>query len=54
MGVLQLIKVNQTLKTIATSQVVVNEKKQDLSMLIDKNFYSVITMSFLRGIDKCI
>ena len=54
MGVLQLIKVNQTLKTIATSEVVVNEKKQDLSMLIDKNLHSVITMSFLRGIDECI
>ena len=34
---------------IPTSQGVVNEKKHDLSMLIDENLRSVIAISFLKG-----
>ena len=37
---------------IATSQGVVNEKKHDLSMLIDENLRSVIAISFLKGIKR--
>ena len=31
-----------------TSQVVVNEKKHDLSMLVDNNLRSVIAISYLK------
>ena len=37
---------------IVTSQVVVNERKHDLSILIHKNLLSVITISFPRGIER--
>ena len=37
---------------ITTSQVVVNEKKHELSKLIDKNLRLVIAISFLRGTIK--
>ena len=33
------------LKTITTSQIIVNEKKQDLSISIDKNLRFVIAIS---------
>ena len=49
-AVLETIFLNYTLKMIATSQVFVSEKKH-LSMLIDKDFRSVITISLLRGIE---
>ena len=46
-AVLETIFLNYTLKIIVTSQVFVSEKKH-LSMLIDKDFRSVITISLLR------
>ena len=39
---------------IAISQAVVNERKHDLSTLINKNLRSVIAIFFLRGIEICI
>ena len=42
------------LKTIIASQIVGNEKKHNLSMLIDKNLRSVIVISTLRGIERYI
>ena len=54
MAVLKTISLNYTLKIIATSQVFVTEKKHHLSMLIGKDFRSVITISFLRGTERYI
>ena len=42
-------------KTITTIQVVVNEKRHGLSMLVDKNLHWVIiVISFLGGIERYI
>ena len=41
-------------KTIVTIQVIVNEKKHDLSMLIDKKLRLVTVISFPIGIERYI
>ena len=48
-AVLEIIVTKLDVKTITTSQVVVNEKKHDLSMLINNNLRSWLLLFLFLG-----